>query len=366
MKLAKLATEKTYYDKIGIKEGMTQPWEDGMRTNGGSGTFEWWYIDAEYEEDITIVNVFYTKDGFDFQGPAHPRSDLEITFSDGRKIMRKIFEDKGKIINAAKDKCNVKIGTSSLIYDNGKYYLDYEDKDIKYHVVMEASLPMWRPDTGHIYFGEEEKNFFAWFVAQPASIITGTLEIDGKVINLKGKGYHDHNWGNVAMNKVINHWYWGRAKIGDYNVIACDIITEKKFNNERVPIIMIAKNGEILEDDQTKTKIYRENTYCHEITGKLMDNKLKYIQPGKEGEVYTIEFNRKKDIITDRMIDKMSPLKRTIAKLLRVNPTYTRILGVVTIEIEKDGNKEIVKSEGLWEQMYLGKNTTIKNGFVLK
>lgn len=65
----------------------------------------------------------------------------------------------------------------------------------------------------------------------------------------------------------MNHKYWGRAKIEDYNIIACDIISEKKYGNERLPVLMIAKDGKILEDDQSKTRIYRGDTYYHEITG---------------------------------------------------------------------------------------------------
>jgi hypothetical protein len=266
------------------------------------------------------VNKYNTKDGFDVPGPAHPRSNIEITFSDG------------------------------------KYYLNYEDDVIKYNVIMESTLPMWRPQTGHWYFGEEDKDFFAWFVAQPASIITGTLEIDGKVSVLKGTGYHDHNWGNIPMNKIMNHWYWGRAKIGDYNVIACDIISEKKYGNERLPVIMIAKDGKILEDDQSKTRIYRGNTYYHEVTGKFMDNELKYIQPGKNHETYIIKYIRHKDIVSASMLESLPAYKQFLAKMLKANPTYTRVLGEVSIEVEKDGKKEIVKGEGLWEQMFFGNN----------
>lgn len=130
---------------------------------------------------LTVVNVFFAKDGFDVPGPAHPRSNIENTFPDGKKVTNHIFGEKGKKINAAKDRCNVQIGTSSLQFKDGKYYLYYEDDIIKYHVIMESTLPMWRPHTGHWNFGKENKDFFAWFVAQPASIITGILELKEKL-----------------------------------------------------------------------------------------------------------------------------------------------------------------------------------------
>ena len=44
-KLAFLAKDDAWYIKLGI--GKTpEPKEDGMRSNGQIGTFEWWYFDA--------------------------------------------------------------------------------------------------------------------------------------------------------------------------------------------------------------------------------------------------------------------------------------------------------------------------------
>lgn len=360
---ARLANESKNYEALNIEEDNPSIREDGMRTHGGEGTYEWWYVDAELEDGTTVVNVFYTKDGFDTAGPAHPVSQIDITRPDGSKEVRYIYGEKGKALDASKDQCDVQIGSSSLKYAEGKYYLDYEDELIKYHVVMESTLPMWRPDTGHWYFGEDDKDFFAWFVAQPASNITGTLEIDGKVTEVKGTGYHDHNWGNIPMEDVMNHWYWGRAKVGDYNVIACDIISEKEFGYTRLPVMMIAKDGIILEDDQSKTLITREETYQHEQTGKFMDNIVKFTQKGKNGELYTIVYDRKKDISAINMLDDLPGYQIFLAKLLGENPTYVRVLGDVSLSIQKDGNIEKIHSEGLWEQMFFGSNkdAIIKN-----
>lgn len=363
MKLARLADTEGNYGRLKIEKHVTKPWEDGKRSNGAEGTYEWWYIDAEFEDGMTIVSTFYSKNGFDVPGPAHPKSTLDITYPDGMKVTGQLQGEKGVIINAAKDKCHVVIGTSSLEYREGKYFYDYEDDVIKYHVVMESLLPMWRPETGHWYFGKEDKDFFAWFVAQPSSKITGTLEINGKSQQVTGTGYHDHNWGNISMEKVIDHWYWGRAKIGSYDVITCDIISAKKYGYTRLPVMMIGRNGEILEDDQSKTIIERGNTVAHKDTGKFFDNQLRYVQHGNDGTTYNIECNCEKDIVYYSFLEGLSPLKRNLAKMVGANPTYLRVLGEVSIEVEKEGEKEKIVSEGLWEQMFFGSNkhAVIKN-----
>jgi hypothetical protein len=63
---------------------------------------------------------------------------------------------------------------------------------------------------------------------------------DNKQINTSGSGYHDHNWGNNSIMELFNHWYWSRAEIGPYNVIASEMIAEKK-NNESTIVLTSQK-----------------------------------------------------------------------------------------------------------------------------
>ena len=42
-----LAKDQKYYDSLGIGREPA-PREDGIRSTGKEGTYEWWYIDAEY------------------------------------------------------------------------------------------------------------------------------------------------------------------------------------------------------------------------------------------------------------------------------------------------------------------------------
>lgn len=365
MSVAYLANSKKDYKDLKIKNGKTEIWEDGMRTTGEAGTYEWWYTDAEFEDGTKVVAVFFTKNGFDVKKGACPTAILDITLPDGREIAEKISEGYGKKIRAKKDKCDVHVKDSYLTYVDGDYHLNFSTKDVTYNVVMKSLLPMWRPNTGHWYFGDKK---FCWFVAQPSASVEGYMIINNKKTLLKGTGYHDHNWGDIAMNKVMNHWYWGRAKVGAYDIIACDIISEKKYGNTRLPVMMIGKDGIIIEDDQTKTAVIRSGTHQHIGTSKFMDDSIKYMQPSKD-ENYTIEYVREKDILVKSLLDgpptgggkERSTILKGAAKLLGINPTYTRVIGKVYLTIEKNGNSEVIESEGLWEQMFFGanKNATI-------
>ena len=35
-----------HYQKMGLKKGEVEIWEDGLRTDGSKGSYEWWYFDS--------------------------------------------------------------------------------------------------------------------------------------------------------------------------------------------------------------------------------------------------------------------------------------------------------------------------------
>lgn len=57
-RLARVANEDEDYARLGLKRGVIEPWEDGMRTSGGRGSFEWWYFDSHLDDGTSLVITF--------------------------------------------------------------------------------------------------------------------------------------------------------------------------------------------------------------------------------------------------------------------------------------------------------------------
>lgn len=352
-----LAKDNIYYEKIGIKKEV-EVWEDGIRTTGDKGSYEWWYFDAEYSNGCKVVVIFYTKDRFDVKGPAHPTVTIDITLPNGKTICKWVSEKKHTPIRADSEKCYVKIENSFIEYVDGNYVVHFEDSDIEYNCIMKSKMPMYRPDTGYVYFGEKESKYFAWLVPQPCADVECSLNFKGIVYESKGTGYHDHNWGNVDMSKVINQWYWCRTSIGEYTIIANDIIPEKKYGYKRIPIVLISKDGKECNDEKEKITISRADTEEHFFTGKSIDNKLIFIKENEKNISYKVEFLRENDIFVSSLVNVMglSKIRRIFARLRSFNPTYLRCVGIARLTI-KDNNREVMlESEALWEQMFFGEN----------
>ena len=69
-------------------------------------------------------------------------------------------------------------------------------------------------------------------------------EIGVDVTQVTGTGYHDHNWGNRQMSSGLDHWYWGRAHIGDYTVVYAMLTSRGLFGAGQInlPTVMLASS----------------------------------------------------------------------------------------------------------------------------
>lgn len=350
-----LASSPEHYSALGIVKDAPAIWEDGIRTDGQEGSYEWWYVDTEFDDGTTVVVVFFTKNGFDVAGPARPTATLQATFADGSTMLREIYEE-GKVIDAASDKADVRVQDAYLRYVDGNYELKFVHEDITYEAFMTSQQPMYRPETGYMYFGAEQEHFFAWFVAQPSADVVATLTRDGVSQELHGHGYHDHNWGNIAMNELINHWYWGRVSIGGYTIITSDIIAEAGYGYTRIPLMFIANDGGIIQHDLRQIQVERADTVQHPETQKFIDNHLTFRQVDENGVKYTVEYFRQEDIAVNSLLRNLPPFTQFMARLVGANPTYIRSLGTVKLTVEDGDTVQVFESEGLWEQMAFGSN----------
>ena len=75
---ARFADKPEDLAKLGIQPGRIEAFEDGMRTEGGPGGYEWWYFDSHLHDGSSLVIVFYTKPQLNPDGELAPFATLEL------------------------------------------------------------------------------------------------------------------------------------------------------------------------------------------------------------------------------------------------------------------------------------------------
>ena len=356
-KIARLADKVEDFQKLGIHPTQISQKEDALHTNGKFGEYEWWYFDAKLEDGSSLVIVFYSQPVTASNFSYAPSMTFSLT-KDGQHF----FDSKGfayKDCSFSRETCNIKLGESTFEGDLKDYKIHYQTERVVADVTLCSSTPSWRPQSGHFLF--DEKDYFAWLPSVPEGEVEVTLTIDGKTQTLKGTGYHDHNWGNKGMFWLMHHWYWGRAKIGEYQVISSYITARKKYGYEHFPIFHIAKNGTRLGDNPKYLRYTQSDPAFDPVTKKHYHKTLEYDYNDGE-QHYRITYQAENIIETFTVADsknspqaKSSALLRFIVKMAQLAPSYIRMTGTVTLQrFEGETEVERIHTPALWEQMYFG------------
>jgi hypothetical protein len=169
-----------------------------------------------------------------------------------------------------------------------------------------------------------------------------------------GSGYHDHNWGNVGLIKVVHDWYWARGGAGSYSVIASYITAAKEYEFEPIPIFMLARDNAVIGGDPAKVTFERDGVYTDQATGKPVAPVTRYTYTDGEDR-YVVSFTRTYDLSDTPMIDSIKGVKRIAAKLARFDGAYLRFAGDIEIARCRGGRlAETHHDDAIWELMYLG------------
>lgn len=273
----------THTDKALLrKQGFSRrpsPHEDCMRTNGAEGTYEWWYADAALEDGSMLAVVFYTKLLPDFDKGMSPTVQVTYTAPDGRQYDFFNILEVADASYATAGACDVRIGKNYFRGGLDKYEIHVESEMEGYCIdlVMDRTADSWRPGWDGLNIYGSEASVLGWFVAVPQGTADVTIDFKGEKKTLKGSVYHDHNWGNIGLPILYNHWYWARTQIGSYTVICSHLICSKRFDKVESGNFVLFKDGGLLASRTGAAEEYhmlRSTPHVQCVTGKLLSNVL--------------------------------------------------------------------------------------------
>lgn len=350
---ASIANLDRDYRRIGISRDEIVESEDGARTDGGRGTYEWWYFDAHLDSGATLVVIFMTKDLSTPGKPLAPMIRLNLDLPDGtsRSFIRTY---PAHTFSAAGHTADVRIDGNTFSGDLSHYEIEVEIDDLKVSVSLDATIRPWRPDTGYLVFGESRDAEFSWLPSVPEGTVEGFYEIDGVRTEVAGIGYHDHNWGNIGMTAIINDWYWARGQAGPYSVIASYITSHEKYDFEEIPIFMLARDGEIVADRAEYVRFRASDVYVDPTTGKPVADVTQYFYDDG-ADRYVVTFRKRRELVAATFVEQMNGWRRLAARLVRFDGAYLRFVGDITVERWSGATlAETFTNEAIWEVMYFG------------
>ncbi|MAJ44616.1 MAG: hypothetical protein CMF96_07730 [Candidatus Marinimicrobia bacterium] len=321
-------------------------WEDGKRTNSKNGEYEWWYFDAKLDDGSVIVAYFWTlsaiKELF-YIG-------VNYNHPDGTEYKKiKFFNKKDIFIN--KEQCDLKYDENIFTGDLQRYKIRIEPDDFDgfgFEINLDSNVPSYRPQDGIISAG---KDFFAWLAAVPNGDISGNLTYGNKTRKISGDGYHDHNWGNIPLQRLFDNWVWFRGTIDHYTIIGFELNTTEERGGYSIPGLFIGDSTGIVHERFGQNGIFtaKENliTDLYKKNNEALFSKFKIITKDN----YYIEVDGY-DVIENLALFEITnnPLLPLIFKFSSLDPYYTRYKSNVILELP---NGHILDGQAVLEIMDL-------------
>jgi hypothetical protein len=317
--------------------------EDGLHIDMKKRqNYEWWYFDAHLDNGYTLVVFFYAK--YPNPGLDQGKTGVEITLvkPDGKRIQKFIAYSKSEF-TAARDKPEVTIGKNTLRVEEQEgdlpiYKININEKDLGCHLIYTAQVDGWKPGTGLSHFGD--LGTFGWIVPFPKATVEGTLTEGEKTIQIKGIGYHDHNWLDFSFQNIINYWMWGRVYSENYTVSYAFIQCNEKVNNHQVKVLMLAEEQKVILS--TGEYDFKQKDFSYNAEAKYQfPREIAIVAPEKMSVVLKV----KNVLEAQDMLKNFNLVFRLLAKfVMRIKPGYFRLISDFELEVTQNGKN--VKETG--------------------
>jgi predicted secreted hydrolase len=335
--------------RLGLNPERVEPWEDGYRTADETDAFEWWYFDGQLDDGSTLVLTFNTKPSNKHSGPLAPSVLMMYRPADGERN-KWVVPAAPDEFSASKEGCDVRVGPSWVKGDLHRYEIHAESEGMVADLELDGQAPPWRPGAAVSYFNSAKTKYFAWVVPVPYGTVKGTLQVGGKTLQVRGTMYHDHNWGNATLGNGLDHWYWGRAHVGDFSLIYVQMVTVKIFGlgGIKLPVLYLSQGDRILTDDGLPLRLETSGS-AEGPGGQTYPTRLDWSWRTDEGSV-RLTITEPRLIESIDMTEDMPGWKRPLVHAF-ANPYYYDFDADLELEVDLGGVKATEHGRTVFEKM---------------
>jgi hypothetical protein len=327
-----------------------RPEEDGPHEPQSPEYFEWWYFDHHFDNGYTAVVVFHRATAFLPDRP--PAVEITVITPAGREH-RSFRVLPRSDFHVASDRARIRAGEDRVLDETTRYEVramgaTADGVRIGVETVLEARLPGWR-------FGESKTvvdglDGFAWVVPLPRAHCRGRLVVGDETVDAEGIGYHDHNWGQISLSRLISYWHWGRIYAGDVTCIYADVVGRGRRKKTPSGLLMLAVGDQIVFN--TSHVQIEEGDLAHSARAARTYPRSLRITSEMDGAPIELTLRSLELVSAYDFLATLSPLRRSALRLL-TRPAYFRHRSEVHLRFTYAGRGYDLHGQVLNEDMYL-------------
>jgi hypothetical protein len=205
--------------------------------------FEWWYFDVITSDDIMIIIEFHASNLANRDNI--PMFILSVYYPGGKVVKRHEIL-KPNMTKISKEKCDIRYFENQIVENENQIFIKWNVSGILLDLVYQKQSWLFNTDNVQLIKDPESNRSFNWLIPANRSAVHGTMVIENEAYDIKGAGYHDHNWGNLKLKKCINEWTWGRILTKDYSIVFADIEQKNDESKKNVRSIFFENTGHLI------------------------------------------------------------------------------------------------------------------------
>jgi hypothetical protein len=198
---------------------MNKEISNGAHIDGLGGQYEWWYFDFVDEKGGSINLVLHATDIFGINAESY----YSLSFLLGNGVKGYL---RGAKTGFGINKNQKYIDTDGQLIieraDSIEFNLPFEN-NILLIGKIKKDIPVDQVDRSVLY--ETKHGFGIWYPSVLSGKFDIQLKIDGKTELLSGYAYHDHQWGNLPIQRYVSDWVWGHFCKNDVGIVFFKIKT---------------------------------------------------------------------------------------------------------------------------------------------
>lgn len=257
-----------------------------------------------------------------------------------------IYQNKVTFVKDNIKKANVKyaqqgldlaIGKNTLKASAGTYQVKIEQEGVSLTLDVKPTVAGIKPARTVYPKGE----YYELDIAAPRAAVTGTLNLKGKTIAVKGDGYFDHSLQNFPAHKMADRLYSFRGFKGEDGLNLLTFTVPKDLGGVDMPALVITKGDKVIAKSTSVTisgSKYAEdedNDYSYPTEWNI---------DAKDGETpISGSITLKTKVMEQNAADDFSFFERTLIKAFVANPMLYRYVGTFDLTI---GGKAPAKVQG--------------------
>jgi predicted secreted hydrolase len=296
---------------------------------------EWWYFDARLDDGHVVVGFLQASELM----TRKPGIEIHVYKPSGEKLSV-VKKFPASELRASEEKCDVWVGKNHCYVewpeegDLPTHYVYISEDGMELDLTFVSEVPGWKPGKGKTRYGD--RGYFGWVVPIPRAKVEGTVKFEGKTLQAKGIGYHDHNVITTDARRIISWWYWGRLYTDDFTLLYAYVRTQKRFGNvASKPLMLAYKDKVILSSGEMEV---REGDVTFEATAnRTYPARLELEIPD---QVY-LRLDVKRIIDSNDLLKEMNPVLMNAAVRWLVNrfmrPGWFRFESDFTLRVQHEG-----------------------------